>query len=144
MESHGSQDTKNLRIPSRLVPPGMESHGSRDTKYPRTVRIPRPVPSSPARHAWSHMDPEILSIPGQSQVVCQGSSPGSSQVLIRKNTHISQYLVSWETQDDPELSQSGIKNKHYSCSIQYYYWRYFVWLTINDKFLPPTPWSGRI
>ena len=61
------------------------------------------------------MDPEILSIlgyPGQSRVV----PPGLSQVLIRENTHILQYLVSWETRDHPELSQSGIENKQYSCS----------------------------
>ena len=82
------------------------------------------------------MVPEILSIlvyPGQSQVV----PPGLLHVLIRKNTHIPQYLVFWdildvpglsvlvrknihipqylESRDDPELSQSGIGNKQYSC-----------------------------
>ena len=84
------------------------------------------------------MDPEILSIPvypGQSRVVPPGlfhvlirknthipqylvfrdilDVPGLSQVLVRKNIHIPQYLGS---RDDPELSKSGIENKQYSCS----------------------------
>ena len=88
---------------SRVVPSGIQSHGSQDTKY---TGIPRTVPGSSARvvpsfNQGEHSHSAILCIPRYSG--CSRVVPGISQ---GEYSH----LVSWETWDVPELSQSDIEN----------------------------------
>ena len=72
--------------------------------------IPRTVPGSPTRVVLIRKNTHIPQYLVFQDIV---DVPGLSLVLVRKNIHTLQYL---ESRDDPELSKSSIENKQYSCS----------------------------